>query len=289
MALKIEKGITLKIMEYKVITPNDSEYPKRLVERLGDKSPEKIYYSGPLEFLDRFTMAVISADSITGQALNETNQVLFTVREYEMNYIGGWHSVMETEIFRLGLFRRNTTVTLFTAKGLQVETFEFFLKDRFYPPLHEFPERDEYFRRVKTGELLILSLSDPDETRQLRKNIMERNWISCALADIVFIPYGPKGSKTYTMAKRISSTNIPAFTLDSGECKDLLQLGIPGFKRKTVKAFLEGNGAKLAVPPDEIRKSVEAYKNPTSQQLSFIKEPTQTELEFKKNSKDSEP
>lgn len=76
-------------------------------------------------------MAVISADSISGLAMMETNQVLFTVREYEMNYIGSWHSVMETEIFRLGLFRKNTTVTLFSAKGLQAETFEFFLRDRF--------------------------------------------------------------------------------------------------------------------------------------------------------------
>jgi len=289
MTLKIGKGITLKIMEYKIITPNDSEYPQKLIKGLGDKSPDKIYYYGPLEFLDRFTMAVISADSITGQALNETNQVLFTVREYEMNYIGGWHSVMETEIFRLGLFRKNTTVTLFSAKGLQVETFESFLKDRFYPPLHEFPERDEYFRRAKTGELLILSISNPEETRQLRRNIIERNWLSCVLADIVFIPFGPKGSKTYTMAKRISATNIPVFTLDSNECKELQKLGILGFNRKTVKAFLEGNGAKLPIPREEIRKPIEVFKNPTSQQLSFIKEPTQTELEFNKNSKDSDP
>lgn len=276
-------------MEYKVITPNDSEYPQKLIKRLGDEFPDKIYYYGPLEFLDRFTMAVISADSITGQALNETNQVLFTVREYEMNYVGGWHSVMETEIFRLGLFRKNTTVTLFSAKGLQVETFESFLKDRFYPPLHEFPERDEYFRRVKSGELLTLSISNPDETRQLRKNIIERNWLSCILADVIFIPYGPKGSKTYTMAKRISATDIPAFTLDGDECKELHTLGIPGFNRKTVKAFLEDNGAKLAISREEIRKSVKTYKNPTSQQLSFIKEPSQMELEFNKNGKDGEP
>jgi len=93
-------------MEYKIITPNDSKYPFKLTERLGDKRPGKIYYNGPLEFLEHFTMAVISADSISGLAMMETNQVLFTVREYEMNYIGSWHSVMETEIFRLGLFRK---------------------------------------------------------------------------------------------------------------------------------------------------------------------------------------
>jgi predicted Rossmann fold nucleotide-binding protein DprA/Smf involved in DNA uptake len=275
-------------MEYKVITIDDSKYPQNLIKRLGDKSPDRIYYNGSLKFLDRFTMAVISADSITGQAMNETNQVLFTIREYEMNYIGGWHSVMETEIFRLGLFRKNTTVTLFTAKGLQVETFESFLKDRFYPPLHEFPERDEYFRLAKNGELLMLSITDPDEKRQLRKNIIERNWISCVLADIIFIPFGPKGSKTYTMAKRISKANMSAFTNDSNECKDLHKLGIPGFTRKTVKAFLEDKGAKLAIPQSEKRKPLDLYKNPTSQKLSVINGPTQMGLKFKTDDKDSD-
>jgi len=276
-------------MEYKIITQDDSKYPQKLIERLGDKCPDKVYYNGPLEFLENFTMAVISADSISGLAMMETNQVLFTIREYEMNYIGSWHSVMETEIFRLGLFRKNTTVTLFSAKGLQAETFESFLKDRFYPPLHEFPERDEYFRRAENGELLMLSISNPDETRQLRKNIMERNRISCVLADIVFIPYGPKGSKTYTMSKRTVNTNIPVFTIDSDESKDLHKLGIPVFNRKSVKVFLENNGARLAVPQNEIRKSidVEVYNKPQSQQLSFIKEPTQIKLKFRKNSKDS--
>jgi hypothetical protein len=276
-------------MEYKIITQDDSKYPQKLIERIGDKCPDKVYYNGPLEFLEHFTMAVISADSISGLAMMETNQVLFTIREYEMNYIGSWHSVMETEIFRLGLFKKNTTLTLFSAKGLQAETFESFLKDRFYPPLHEFPERDEYFRRSKNDELLMLSISNPNETRQIRKNIMERNWISCVLADIVFIPYGPKGSKTYTMAKRIVDINIPVFTIDSNESKDLHQLGIPGFNRKTVKAFLKDSGARLAIPQNEIRKSIdfEVYNKPPNQQLSFIKEPTQIELKFKRNNKNS--
>ena len=273
-------------MEYKIITPSDSKYPHKLKERLGDKCPDKIYYSGPLEFLDHFTIAVICSDKSGGTALLDTNQILFTVREYQMNYIGSWHSVIETEIFRLSLFRKNTTTTLFSAKGLNKETFDSFLLDRFYPPLHEFPERDEYFRRAKNDELLMLSISDPNETRQLRKNIMERNRLSCLLADIVFIPYGAKGSKTYTMAKRINKANIPIFTADSNECKDLHKIGIPGFNRKTVKDFLEENGAKLAIPQNEIRKSVEAYKKPISQQLSFVKESTQMKLKFKKNSKD---
>ena len=259
-------------MEYKIITPDDSKYPKKLIERLGDECPDKIYYSGQLELLNHWTMAVICSDKSGGIALWETNQVLFTVREYQMNYIGGWHSIIESETFRLSLFRKYNTTTLSSAKGLKKETYETYLRDRFYGPLGRFPEEDEYFRRAKDGELLMLSVTNPDETRQVRKNIMERNWLSSVLADIVFIPYGPKGSKTYTMAKRIVKANIPLFTVDHDGSKDLHKVGIPGFNRKTVKTFLEDNGARLATPENEIRKPVEVYKKPTSQQLSFIKE-----------------
>jgi len=163
-------------MEYQLLRPGDGEYPSQLSSRLGGDAPQILYYAGPLGNVRRFTMAVLSADSIPASAMMEANQLLFTLREYEMNYIGSWHSVMETEIFRLGLFRKNVTVTLFSAKGLGKESYESFLKDRFSPPLHEFPERDEYFRRVGEGEVLILSVTPPDMGRTVRKNVMARNW-----------------------------------------------------------------------------------------------------------------
>src|SRR3990167_5552215 len=103
-------------MEYQTLTAADSAYPKKLLERV-EKAPT-LYYNGPLHLLDRWTLAVMSSDSISGLALMAANQLLFTLREYHLNYIGGWHSVMETEIFRLGLFRKNVTVAIFSAKGL---------------------------------------------------------------------------------------------------------------------------------------------------------------------------
>lgn len=233
-------------MEYQILTPPDKEYPKRLIDRLENSSPEQIFYYGPLDFLNRFTMAVISADSISGLAMNACNQLLFTIREYDLNFIGGWHSVMETEIFRLGLFRKNTTVTLFTAKGLECETFESFLETRFYPPLHEFPERDEYFRRAKEGKLLMLSVSHPKEARMKRPNIIERNWLACVLSDVVFVPFAEKGTKTLALAKRVLSSQVPIFTTDHEANNNLHQLGIPGFSRKSVGAYLEKLGAHLA-------------------------------------------
>ncbi|MFO0753935.1 MAG: hypothetical protein U0411_11520, partial [Thermodesulfovibrionales bacterium] len=220
-------------MEHRVITPLDADYPAKLEERLGDSAPQKLYCSGPLQFLDRFTMSVLCSDESGGIELIEANQILFSIREYDMNYIGSWHSVIESEIFRLSMFRGfNTrkgrkmllgdrTLTLCSAKGLNVETYDSFLLDRFFPPLHEFPERAEYFRRASESELLMLSVSAPDDARQSRQNIMRRNWLVCLLGDIVFIPYGPKSSKTYTTAKKAVAAGLPVFTMDHPTCADL--------------------------------------------------------------------
>jgi hypothetical protein len=277
-------------MEYQVLTRDAPEYPRRLIERLGDKAPTQLCYHGALDLLKRFTMAVICADSITGPGLNETNQLLFTVREYDLNYIGGWHSVMETEIFRLGLFRKNQTVTMFTAKGMAHETFDSFLRDRFFPPFQDFPERDEYNRRAAAGGLLVLSLVDPTTTRTVPRNVVERNWVACALSDVVFVPYGPKGSKTYSMAQRVKKAGWPVFTLEDELSCDLHELGIPGFNRKSVGEYLSDLGARIggsqrsaggAVPVQELTARP-PHKRIIQTGIHFVSDKPRTQLKKEK-------
>lgn len=282
-------------MEYRAIIPLDPEYPLKAKERLGDQAPT-IYYNGNLGLLNRFTMSVLCSDESHGAELLETNQLLFTIREYDLNYLGSWHSVIETEIFRVGLFKGYSTktrpskplklgqktVTLFSAKGLTRESYESYLLDRFYPPLHQFPERDEYFRQAEAGELLMLSVCEPEDGRQSRKNIMDRNWMACVLGDVVFIPYGPKGTKTYITAKKVAEAKIPVFTIDHPSSADLHTLGIPGFNRKTVGAFLEEQGAKLGAGENKQNDSEQKYEIP-DYKAPMVKEPSQTTLNFKKD------
>lgn len=253
-------------MEYKTLERDDPKYPQKLISRLNQDAPERIYYWGPLELLDEFTMGIFSADSITGLGLMEANQLLFTVREYDVNYIGSCFSVMETEIFRLGLWRSNQDVTLFSSKGLAKESFESFLKTRFHPPFHEFPERDEYFRRAAENELLMLSIVDPDTGKMMHKNIIERNYIACIMSDVVFFPFAKKGTKTLTLAKRLVSMDVPLFTTDCEENRDLHELGIIGLNRQNVGEFLEKLGAKLSDPNKERPKRIDSPPHPPEQE-----------------------
>ncbi len=283
-------------MEFRAILPLDPDYPRKAKERLGGAAPT-IYYHGNLGLLNCLCMSVLCSDQSHGTELMQTNDILFTIREYSLNYIGSWHSVVESEIFRLGLFKGygneryrpkkkvllgQKTVTLFSAKGLARESYESYLLDRFYPPLHQFPERDEYFRQAEAGELLMLSVCEPEDGRQSRKNIMDRNWIACVLGDVVFIPYGPKGTKTYITAKKAVEAKIPVFTIDHPSSADLHKLGIPGFNRGTVGAFLEEQGAKLGAGENKQNGFEQKYELP-DYKAPVVKEPSQTTLNFKKD------
>jgi len=243
-------------MEYQALDPKDTAYPHRLKKRMGEAAPV-LYHQGPLMLLDRFSMGVICADLCPGQCMIEANQMLFTIREYAMNYIGGWHSVMETEIFRLSMDRPTDpdnlrSLTMLTARRLERENLDDFLNDRFgyEGPFRGFPQKEEYYRRAEEDELLVISATEPTLKRMLRKNIMLRNLLTCALADVVFVPFAEKGSKTFITCKKAQKLGIPMFTVGRDENKDVLDLGIPAYTRKTVGKFLEDRGAtKDSEPP----------------------------------------
>jgi hypothetical protein len=79
-----------------------------------------------------------------------------------------------------------------------------------------------------------------------RPNIINRNWLACVLSNVAFVPFAEKGTKTYGLAKRILSAQIPIFTTDHESNHDLHQLGIPGLTRKSVGVYLEKLGAHRA-------------------------------------------
>jgi predicted Rossmann fold nucleotide-binding protein DprA/Smf involved in DNA uptake len=248
-------------MEFETLSIEDPRYPRKLLQRLETEAPT-LFFHGPLKLLDRFTMAVVASDQIPGQAMLATNDMLFKIREYAMNYIGPWHSVMETEIFRLALDtptdeERRRSLTIFTARGLARETWDNFLGDRFgyKGPFTGFPQKEEFYRRARDKELLWLSVADPGQKRFERRNILKRNRIACALADVVFVPFSEKGAKTFVTIKQVLKDKVPIFTSQYGRDKetdvnkDLFMLGVPSYTRKTVGQYLESLGALTNTPP----------------------------------------
>lgn len=249
-------------MEYETLTAQDPRYPNKLRARLKDEAPT-LYFHGPLKLLDRFGMAVIAADSTPAPAQLATNDLLFKIREYALNYIGPWHAVWETEVFRLALDTptdpdRRRSLTICTGRGLARENWDNFLGDRFgyKGPFIGFPQKDEFYRRAREEELLWLSITPPEQKRFERKNIILRNRVACALADVVFVLFAEKGAKTLVTVKQVLRDGLPMFTCQYSDDKatdvnkELFALGIPSYHRKTVGKYLESLGATAdAAPP----------------------------------------
>lgn len=256
-------------MDYDTLTPQDGRYPQRLLARLAEDAPT-LYFNGPLRLLDRFSLAVLAADSTPAPAQLATNDLLFKLREFSINYIGPWHSVWETEVFRLALDSptdpdRRRSLTLCTGRGLERETWDNFLGDRFgyKGPFTGFPQKKEFYRRANEGELLWLSITPPGQLRFDRKNIILRNRVACALADAVFVLFAEKGTKTLSIVKQVLATEVPVFTCqysDDKEAdvnKELFALGVPSQNRKTVGKYLESLGAGTDAPAPFPPKSLE--------------------------------
>jgi hypothetical protein len=264
-------------MEFEKLTPADAQYPHRLRERLQERAPA-LYVHGPLKLLDRFSLGVICADQNPGEAMLATNDMLFKIREYALNYIGPWHAVLETEIFRLALDtptdpQRRRSVTICTARGLARETWDNFLGDRFgyEGPFTGFPQKEEFYRRAREGELLWVSITDPHQKRFIRANILLRNLVTCALADVVFVPFAAPGMKTFVTVKEVLKLGVPMFTCQYYETKEaddnkhLFALGIPSYSRKEIGKYLESLGARTDTPaPFPPKEEVEVGYTPPS-------------------------
>jgi hypothetical protein len=219
-----------------------------------------------------------------------TNDMLFKIREYALNYIGPWWSVMETEIFRLALDtptdpERRRSLTICTARGLARENWDNFLGDRFgyKGPFTGFPQKEEFYRRAREGELLWLSIAPPEQKRLERKTIICRNRVACALADVVLVPFAEKGNKTLSVVKHALKTGVPMFTCQysadqaTDVNKDLFALGVPSYNRKTVGKYLESLGARVdGSPPFPV--NAEPVLQVGEDRSTYPMRPTQLEL-----------
>jgi len=237
-------------VEHRLLNPDDPEYAERIKRHIA--APPTLSVAGPLAFLARFNMAVVASDSIPARAVLAANDVLFSVREFAMNYVGGWHSVFETEVFRLALDRKTDpngqrTLTAVTARGLTHETPDGFLADRFgrEGPFTDFPQKPEFFRRIQAGEVLWLSATDAFEPGMPPAAVILRNQVACALADVVFVPYAARESRTHLVGRWLMERGIPAFTTEAEDSALLWELGVQKVGRKTVRPFLEKLGARL--------------------------------------------
>src|SRR5687768_15260442 len=80
---------------------NDPNYPQALTTFLGEHAPDLLQYAGPLQILQRPSLAWLSSVQCPGPVIVKTYEYAQKVRVEGITVIGGFHSPMEWECLRI--------------------------------------------------------------------------------------------------------------------------------------------------------------------------------------------
>jgi hypothetical protein len=88
-------------MNTAIIRKEDSDYPKILLQRLGDRAPEQLYYRGDLSILKNHMIGFVCSIQCPGNIIIKTLDTARVLRDKGFVVAGGFHSPMEAEVLEI--------------------------------------------------------------------------------------------------------------------------------------------------------------------------------------------
>jgi predicted Rossmann fold nucleotide-binding protein DprA/Smf involved in DNA uptake len=191
------------------LSSNDPAFPPRLGQYLGDKAPTRMCTIGNLNILKSKSVALICSVKCPGNIILQTYDLAQRLRDAGVSVIGGFHSPMEQECFRI-LLRGKQPVIVCPARGL-----------------HGMRIPSEHKQILEEGRLLYLSPFSEKVRRATVDAAQFRNRFVAALADKILVPYAAPGSKTLELCRLLLSWNKSVYTLANHANAPLIDLGAP--------------------------------------------------------------
>lgn len=189
------------------LTQEDTNYPSRLIARLGPMAPHTLTCAGPTHLMAGRMVAVFCSRKCPGTAILNTYDVLMKLRHRPLAVISGYHSPMEKECMR-ALAQGTAGVIWCLPKAM--ESFKL---------PHEFDDLYDAQR------LLILSPFEAKTDRITRASSMRRNTVAAALADDAIFAYAAPESATESLCAEICDTDTHVCAIDIPENKNLFSCG----------------------------------------------------------------
>ena len=178
-------------MTIRTLNADDTRYPARLRERLGDDAPAQLSALGNLELLALPKTALFCSVRSPGHVILPAYDLAATWRDAGRCVIGSFHSPVEKECLNI-LLRGKQPIILCPARSLTGMRIP-----------------GAWQKAIEAGRMLILS-SFPDAPRRVTTVFAaRRNEFVAALADEVFIAHTAVGGKTERLQNRITEWGIP--------------------------------------------------------------------------------
>lgn len=189
------------------ITPENSEYPIVLPDRLGDTAPGCLFAMGNVAILRNRLLGLLCSIQCPGGLVIQTFDAIRVIRDAGVTVIGGFHSPMERECLDI-LLRGRQPVILCPARSLA-----------------NLRIGQTARKAIGEGRLLVLSPFDKNSRRTTSTQAMRRNDLVVALAKAVWVPHAAPGGKTWDTISHVLARGQTVFSFADDGNSDLIRSG----------------------------------------------------------------
>lgn len=195
------------------ITHRDTNYPDRLKPYLRTETPLTLWargdtglLPGPHTRLNGELWAFFCSSKCPGEIILKAHDLAHTFKNEGVPTIGGFHSTVEQEFFRVLLLG---TQPIIFCPARSIERFRLNREQR---------------KALAEQRLLLLSMFE-GEPRMSADLAARRNAMVAALADKICIGHAAPGSRTLAFAEQLIAWEKPVYTFDTSTNEALFQLG----------------------------------------------------------------
>ena len=182
-------------------------YPRCLLNELNTHAPAELKVAGPSDLLNHPKIGFFCSSQCPGSVVLKTFDAITRMRDEGQILVGGFHSVMEWECFRI-LLRGMQPIIWVPARSIAGMRLKPELKPAF-----------------ESDRLLILSPFEPVQQRTTATLAERRNRFIGALVDRFFIPYASPGGKTAALASQLLTEGKQVCTVEDPSNAGLILLG----------------------------------------------------------------
>lgn len=230
----------LQIAGITLLSIDDADYPYRLIERLGSRSPTPLFLNGNERLTAERGVSIVGSRRASPEALSIAGRLAGELAFSGFNIVSGYADGIDTAAHR-GALENDGTTTVVLSQGILGFRAKRALQD--------------VFRR---DDVLVISHFPPSEPWSGR-NAMARNLLVCALAEaVVIIESGlhtpGKMSGTFDAGEKALRMKVPLFVVEPSFLPNnpdgnrlLIKLGaIPCTPEKIVQRVLEHEHVRSA-------------------------------------------
>lgn len=194
-------------MQAQPFKPGDAEYPRLLIERLGDSAPWTLYALGDPGILGHRLVGLICSVQCPGSIVIKTFDLVRRLRDAGIVMIGGFHSPMEKDCLDL-LLRGSQPVVVCPARRLR-----------------NLKLSREGRSALAQGRLLVLSFFGEEARRMTSAQAMIRNDVVAALSTALIVPHASRQGRTMAAVRHALGYGCQVLTFADEANADLIAAG----------------------------------------------------------------